>query len=394
MSTAFLSPVFAASPFAHRCSTTSFARPRVSACAASPTSTPPASTIGRVFAPAETDVGALSTPIVHRYISDEDDRFAMWYTYRPRHWENSPHTPPGTLTGLIGLALSDDGVAWRRVDGPHNGAILPNNTEDWWAFDTVHVSAGDVLIDSNSRIRADSGVYFMYYSGGDKETVSVRGTDMEGIRMRIGLALSKDGEHFTRFEGPYPSSAVLDVGGEQEFDSLFVSSPHVVRVQNGYMMHYYTFNVQHKMYMVGKAFSADGLCFEKKGIALKGSGKSGAIDERGTQRAFVIKKGSVYFMFVVIFDSTRTTRIGVCQSNDCENWGPITVALDVGEKGSWDEKGVSHPYAVALDDGSALLYYVGKCGNHDIDAGNGTAIGLAKSIGTDWTRFSRTALEN
>ncbi|CAN8074119.1 unnamed protein product [Agarophyton chilense] len=388
MSTAFLTSFFPPIFSTHSRSAT-LSSCSVVACSIPTTPTPPLTTLGRIFTPFETDTAALSAPIVHHYVSDDTDRFAMWYTYRPKNWQNSSRTPPGTVSGIVALALSEDGITWHRVDGPQNGAVLTNNTDDWWAFDTIHVTVGDVFIDSNSRIRADSGVYFMYYAGGDGEKVSVGETQMQGIRMRIGLAISKDGEHFTRIEGPHPSSAVVDVGNQGDFDSLLVTAPHVTRVEKGYIMHYYTFNEQSKMYMLGRAFSNDGLRFEKKGIALRASGVSGAKDEGGYQRACVVKKGNKYVMFVVMVDGKRTTRIAMCESDDCENWKSAKIVLDVGDKGSWDEKGVSHPYAVVLDDGSALLYYAGKSAVHDINSGNGTSIGVAKSNGTDWERFSR-----
>lgn len=345
---------------------------------------------GLVFAPAETKVGSVSAPVVHRYLSDESDRFAMWYTYRPRNWENTPYSPPGTLTGLVGLALSDDGLSWRRVQGPHEGAVLTQNEEDWWSFDTIHVSVGDVFIDSNPKVRADSGVYFMYYTGGDGEKVVVQGEEMQGIRMRIGLAISKDGEHFSRIEGPYPSAAVLDVGNEDDFDALLVAGPNVMQRGKEYVMHYFTFDQKQKMFIVGRAVSSDGILYEKKGIAINGSGSTGAFDERGVRQACVVKRGETYVMFVEVVDSSSTRRIAITESNDCMEWGSLTLVLDVGQAGNWDDAGVSHPNAVVLDDGSVLLYYVGKSTQHDVDAGNGTCIGVACSNGTDWTSFSRT----
>ncbi|PXF49494.1 hypothetical protein BWQ96_00810 [Gracilariopsis chorda] len=352
---------------------------------------PPEHDVSRpVFTPAETNVGSVSAPVVHRYLSDNSDRFAMWYTYRPRNWKNTPHSPPGTLTGLIGLALSDDGLSWRRVQGPHEGAVLTQNSEEWWSFDTIHVSVGDVSIDSNSKVRADSGVYFMYYTGGDGEKVAVQGEEMQGIRMRVGLAISKDGEHFSRVEGPYPSGAVLDVGDEDDFDALLVAGPNVIQMGKEYVMHYFTFDQKQNMFVVGRAFSSDGMRFEKKGIAVKGSGNAGSFDERGVRQACVVKRGDTYVMFVETVDSISTRRIAMTESKDCQDWGSLKLVLDVGQAGKWDDAGVSHPNAVVLDNGSVLLYYVGKSRQHNVDAGRGTCIGVARSNGTDWTSFSRT----
>lgn len=55
-------------------------------------------------------------------------------------------------------------------------------------------------------------------------------TDIKGLRMRIGLALSYDGVHWTRMEGEHHSGAVFDVGEEGEWDSLLNGWPQVVQV--------------------------------------------------------------------------------------------------------------------------------------------------------------------
>jgi hypothetical protein len=73
----------------------------------------------------------------------------------------------------------------------------------------------------------------MYYFGGNYEAVSLaphstNDKTIKGMRMRIGLALSQDGIHWSRVEGEYPTGAIVDVGDAGEFDALFVGWPQVL----------------------------------------------------------------------------------------------------------------------------------------------------------------------
>jgi len=60
-------------------------------------------------------------------------------------------------TSSAGVAISPDGIQWRRssdaVEGERSGTaaaldvgafLLPN--EDWWTFDTAHMSVADVQV--------------------------------------------------------------------------------------------------------------------------------------------------------------------------------------------------------------------------------------------------------
>lgn len=357
------------------------------------------------------DDGAVASPVVRRYLSDDGERWVMWYSGRPRGWKGAKGAPPGTLGGFAGLALSDDGVTWDRVKGPKDSEeVLGPNVEDWWTFDFSHLSVGDVSIDSNDKVRSDGGVYFLWYSGGDREEVTMpnsNGAAIAGLRSRIGVAMSKDGEHFARVEGEHPSGCVLDVGMPGAFDELFVAGPNVVRpaysplrkaAGANYLMHYHTFDAATDAFVIGCATSEDGLKFVRDGCTpvLTGSGKgSGRFDERGVSRCCLVERNSTTcaVLFVECVDAAGVHRIAMTESNDGRNWGELRVVLDAGEGlDAWDGAGVSHPNVVPLDDGSVRLYYVGKSATHDIDEGRGTCIGLAQSRGGDWTAFDRISI--
>lgn len=283
------------------------------------------------------------------------------------------------------------------MDGPceHAAVLAPN--EDWWTFDTVHLSLGSVAIDSNDVIRADAGVYFMYYAGGDKEKVDVGDMKVPGARMAIGVAISKDGEHFTRLEGDYPSGAVLQCGEtEDDFDHLFVAGPFVLKPRSAstrscrYIMYYFTYDERRSRFVIGSACSADGIKFAKRSKAPLLTGDGVPFAQRGVNRCCVVERGNRDFvMFVECVDDDGVHRIAVTQSTDCENWGALKIALGPGETGAWDEKGVSHPSAVAVDEGKVRLYYVGRGTDFDPNSGSGSGIGVAESVGEDWSKLKR-----
>lgn len=364
------------------------------------TAPPPAvHTSGLVLRPSTSprfDSGALSNPVVHRYLSDSGHQFVMWYSGRPRSWSSASLAPPGTLSGFAGLAMSDDGLVWERVSGPleQESVLAPN--EDWWTFDTVHLAVGSVAIDSSDIVRADAGVYFMYYSGGSREKVNIGGSKLSGARMAVGVAISKDGEHFTRIEGDHPSGAVLQRGEPGSFDELFVAGPCVIRprkpLRGGwkYVMHYFTLDERSGRFAVGRALSKDGLTFSRGGDAPALTGEGAEFAVKGVSRCCVVERGEGRFvMFVECVDGEGVHRIAMCESDDCEKWGELQVVLEPGDGDAWDAAGVSHPNAVAVDDGKMRLYYVGKGRDHDVERGQGTCIGVAESDGEDWTTLRR-----
>lgn len=354
------------------------------------------------------DSGALCSPVVRPYQTEDGVSYAMWYSARPQNWPRAASTPPGTLSGLVGLALSRDGLSFSRVPGPLEGAVLRDNSEDWWAFDTRAVDVGDVLLGSSGRVRADAGVYFMYYSGVNAHAAEFPLPDgqtrmVPGMRRCIGVALSKDGEHFTRVEGDYPSGAALEPGQPGEFDALFVASPVVLRPtrprtkDHTFIMHYFSYDTSSRRFVVGRAVSRDGLLFRRDGDAPALTAGDEPFAARGVSRCSVVERvaGSVkrFVMFVECIDEEGMHRIALCESDDCENWSPLTLVLRPGEgEAAWDRDGVSHPCAVAMEDGSLRLYYVGKAADHDVDAGRGTCIGVAESDGTDWAVLRRVSM--
>ena len=53
------------------------------------------------------------------------------------------------------------------------------------------------------------------------------GGEMEGLRLRPGLAMSQDGRNWARIEAEHHTGALFDVGAAGEWDELFVGGPQV-----------------------------------------------------------------------------------------------------------------------------------------------------------------------
>lgn len=344
--------------------------------------------------------GTIASPVVKSYRSPTGTSYAMWYTARPTNWPNAALCPPSTLSAHVGLALSENPSAFVPVPGPLDGPVLSGNDEQWWAFDTVSVDVGDVVVGSSDKVRAEGGVYFLYYTGTDGQegkfqTDDGRNLDVPGLRRSIGLAISKDGEHFTRLEGHYPSGALLEPGQPGEFDELFVASPNILRPANprtaehAYIMHYYTFDPTTRLFAVGRALSADGIRFRRDATSCILPASTAPFAARGASRCAVIERDSTFLMFVEVVGSDGVHRIATCESPDCKTWNALSLALSPGPAGAWDAAGVSHPYPLRLEDGSLRLYYVGRAASHDVDAGRGTCVGVAASAGDDWRSLRR-----
>ena len=134
----------------------------------------------------------------------------LWYHGREASAPGFSGDADGAL-GLIALAVSDDGVNWRRgtgvvetmssggaaSDGSDCGIVLPLS-QDWWTFDTAAVGAPDVQVLSSGAVASGVGVYWMFYTGADFAPVpppaaAPGGTEAPGRRTLPGLALSQDG---------------------------------------------------------------------------------------------------------------------------------------------------------------------------------------------------------
>lgn len=377
---------------------------------------------GFLFGPGSNDSwdnGGVGTAVVRRYLSDNEERWTMWY----QGWKKSDDSKQDIANGLLGvppsrtgLAVSSNGIHWSRGEsivetnalGVGGEGMVMEPSENWWTFDTHHLSISDCLIMSSQKVRASGGVYWMYYSGGDKEDVNVpeemtrlgkkvnslplsqQELIIEGLRMRPGLAMSNDGRNWARIEGEHHSWALFDVGEEGDFDSLFIGAPQVIFHGVGDIrMYYHSFSLKTRKFTVGFARSKDGLKWTKFGKCTFSGGSSHSFDEMGIASRNVIKdpKNEGFLMLYEGISKDGIKSLGLARSKDgLWDWekvgtGPIFSPSE--DPNAWDCGSVGSPNLVDLGGGNWRLYYVG------VDSKGVQGIGMAQSFNSDFTSFQR-----
>ncbi|KAI3438045.1 hypothetical protein D9Q98_000488 [Chlorella vulgaris] len=348
------------------------------------------------------DEAGVGHAVVRYFLGDDEQRWFMWYTGRSTACPDLDGVFPSS--GSIGLAVSSDGINWQRGSGMVEGARGPQRAQDvgkvlapngdWWWFDTCHMNVADVQILSSSSVSSGTGVYWMFYSGGSYEQVALpagmaqasqaaEGGDLEGLRLRPGLAMSQDGRNWARIESEHHTGALFDVGQEGEWDELFIGGPQVVAAGPRDMrMFYHSYSRTTQRYVVGLATSPDGFKWTKAGPVFEGGSSPDDFDARGAASRCVVRDidSKQYFMFYEAVAADGRRSIGVAVSKDgLRGWQrcPKPVLEGSGKAGAWDEGGVGCPWAVSMAGGAWRLYYSGRAA-----AGGGawSGIGLARSV--------------
>ncbi|MEZ5513658.1 MAG: hypothetical protein R3F58_07280 [Steroidobacteraceae bacterium] len=321
-----------------------------------------------------------------RVLRETDGSWRMWYYGRDAAFDRNIILP----TGRVGVAESVDGIHWRRVRGPLTMGAVFEPHPDPARFDSGHVGISD--------IQRRDGLYWMWYLGGS--SVAPAG-GRKGFPILPGIAISGDGLHWTRLEGPY-QGAMLAAGAPGEFDAIMASWPQMLRLEDGsWRLYYHTLTTQGD-YVVALAESADGLIWRKRG-PIMGPGPNGRFDDRGVATRQVIRHDGRWVMF---YEGVQDIgqgfvvgrQLGVAVSADGIEWqrldgadtGGTIVAQSPSGSGRWDYR-LGCPWVVPMADGSLRLYYIGS--NERADASGGELqsvhqVGLAISDG-DITRWRR-----
>ena len=236
-------------------------------------------------------------------------------------------------TGVSGLAESDDGLTWTRVEGPlEGGAILrPSDAPD--AFDHVHLGMTDVF-------PLAGGAYAALYFGGsaDEVRLGMGPGPIRGFKMRPGAATSRDGRGRV-WERAHGSNPLLDVGTSGTWDSNFVSWPRALPLDPGqpdgeWLMTYHALQPPEAKGMpprwaVGAAVSRDGHPIGRysklEGPILRG-GAPGSFDEVGIGTRHVVHDpaGAVSGAgLVMVYEGVGADgrhRLGIATSTDGRLW--------------------------------------------------------------------------
>ncbi len=303
---------------------------------------------GRVLGPGPAgswDSERVSNPCVLR---GDDGLWRMWYYGRDPSFTRAINMP----TGRSGLATSTDGIHWQRVAGPLTmGSVLePSGRSD--RFDEAHVGV--------SFVERRGSTWWMWYFGG-----RLAESPRAGFPMRPGLALSGDGLHWMRVEGPY-DGAMLDVGKPGEPDEFMVGWPQVVQAPDGRFRMYYHTRAKN-VFLPMLAVSDDGFRWQKRGALLQ-PGERGSFDEAGAATRTVFRHGGRWLMLYEGVAPDLYRGIGLAESTDGIRWRKVRGSEPNGSafahaprgSGLWDARGLGCPSVVALPDGSLRMYYIGS----------------------------------
>lgn len=348
------------------------------------------------------DRAGIGSPVVKRYIGDNEERWYMWYHGRSV-------SEDGRDRDSIGLATSSNGIHWSRGGGRiirscGDAGMVMECRDNWWAFDTDSIRPSALVVMSSPMY---SSVYWLYYTGYSSEEAnssveltgipvsnperSLREEKQKILRPLPGLACSQDGRHWARIEGDHHSGALLDVGSGNEWDSLFIASPQVVvHSSDDLRMYYHSFDREKGQYAVGLARSRDGIRWIKCGKISLGGGPSGTFDELGIKSVCVVRNGrdGTYLMAYEAVAANGRTSIGMATSEDgLRTWRMLQEGPALAASGTdgWDNWGVGSPCLVLMEGQEERwrLYYVG------IGPGGRTGIGMATSEGSETGSFRR-----
>ncbi|XP_018823174.2 uncharacterized protein LOC108992911 [Juglans regia] len=349
------------------------------------------------------DSAEIGSPVVKRYIGDNEERWCMWYHGR---------SDANNTSDSVGLAVSSNGIHWARgadhVRSCGDVGLVMNCSKNWWAFDTESIRPSEMVVMSSPMY---SAVYWLYYTGYSSEEIKFSGNSnivnpervhrgdkkdecpkIGKIFMSLpGLACSQDGRHWARIEGDHHSGALLDLGSDKEWDSLFIAAPHVVVHSNDDIrMYYHSFDTDMGHFALGIARSRDGIRWVKLG-KIMGGGSFGSFDELGVKNACVVRnrKEGKYLMAYEGVSAGGKSSIGLAVSPDgLKNWMRLQEdpIVKPSEEDGWDNKGVGSPCLVQMEDNEDYkwrLYYVG------VGYAGRTGIGMAVSEGNRMGNFRR-----
>eukprot|EP01035_Chromulina_nebulosa_P016908 gene16908-22397_t len=352
------------------------------------------------------NIKSIGTPRVLAPIEEGDD-WKIWFHGKEINDKDDVNLFNAGNGRIYYLTSSNGLTNW--IHDEDSPIMHPSKEDgDWWWFDSEHVGIGDIFVPGNRAQEifiTMNGVYIMYIFGGSTSTTNLPNGDIvKGLKLGVGVAVSQDGIHFSKIEGPSISSSILDPGSSDEFDSLFVGWPSIVELSNKFQMYYHTLDTKTNKFSIGLAEATDGILqWVKKGKVFDGGDyNSDSFDNRGASRRHVVRiLDGTYRMWYEGISSTGKHFIGLSKSTDGLNWVKVSdepVLSPNEDPNSWDSERVGSPHVIWLSEKKRWrLYYTGsnKSENSNDTLGiseNGVNIGVAESTDEHGTTFHRVNL--
>ena len=223
-------------------------------------------------------------------------------------------------TWHTGLAVSTDGIAWRK-----EGKILSPDPGTW---------ERNAIAANGAVVASESGLLY-YYQAGDP--------------VRIGLAQSTNGHQWQKRGAP-----VLDVGPRGSWDERGVADPYVIRLGSAYYM-FYLGSDRARRQRLGVAMSSDGITWYKlRTNPVLRLGNYGAFDENGLGEPAVWASHGYYWMLYTGRDRSEIRRLGLARSRDGIAWEKIPTVIS-GDQ-TWNSKVLCDPTVLPEHDGVRVWF--------------------------------------
>ncbi|MBN2592541.1 MAG: hypothetical protein JXA81_03460 [Sedimentisphaerales bacterium] len=212
----------------------------------------------------------------------------------------------------IGYATSSDGINWFRNE--NNPVLEP---VEWW---NTSGFSGICAI-------KDGSVYKLWYEGVDNQNTA-----------RIGYATSSDGINWDINNNP-----VFSPGYNDAWDNEDVGNPCVIKEGSTYKMWYWGDNKLADIDQIGLAVSDDGIKWQRAASnpVVAPDPSIWWQDGEGIGTPHVLRVNSGYVMTYHAADQIENIRIGLATSSDGLEWKkenePI---LDLGDENSWESIGI------------------------------------------------------
>jgi predicted GH43/DUF377 family glycosyl hydrolase len=246
-------------------------------------------------------------------IPEGDRLLSMWLSWRDLR--------------SIAYCESEDGANWTAPR-----IVLEVNPQIEWEKDNVN----------RPHILQVGDTWYMWYTGQSRDTQT----------SQIGLATSRDGEHWERIE----SNPVLTPAGGWEKGSLMC--PHVL-YEDGKFRMWYSGGEMYEPDAIGYAESADGIHWERH----PDNPIIRPVDDWERDRvtaACIVPRENDYLAFYIGFaEGFEKSTISVARSADgIHDWEryPGNPIIRPGPPGSWEDCNVYKPYVVRYRDRWYLWY--------------------------------------
>jgi len=283
----------------------------------------------------------------------------------------------GNFHTRIGLATSNDGNAYSKVNGSQSGGSVLDIGALGTTFDSRQASGLSVAAPPGA-----SPKFAGFYSG-------TRGSD---FKPRLGEATSTDGTSWTKVPVSAPNGgALFGLGNPASFDNGGERDPSVLYDSGTYLL-FFTGLSSGGSKSIGYASAPEDAVTKQpnngswsaRSQLLDGDGSG--FDASGVAHASVIKDGSTYVMYYAGLNSAGVAKIG--RATATAPGGPYTRAstpvLDVGSATEFDATSVGDPVVIKAAAGDYRMLYTGV---ETLDGDTIERVGYATSTdGISWTK--------